>query len=247
MTEHAAGPLAGLPFERQGSGGSATGAVTGSTATTAAHEMAHAIGPSFWPAWFAAASFVVFAGLSLAQPVLVIGGLVLLAAATIGWGVEAGAEWRAKATAETRVSKPSTVGWGRAFAGFFLAVLAASTLGSLVVATEPSRATAAGQQPGSAEVVNGEVAVRAAGIAFSVTEIAAPANTAFTIHFTNDDAVPHNIAILGTDGQTPLFSGELITGPARTASYAVPALAPGTYRFHCVVHPTTMTGTVIVR
>lgn len=247
MTEHAAGSLAGLPLERPGSRGSATGTVTGSATTTAPHEVAHAVGPSVWPAWFAAASFVALIGLSLAQPVLVIGGLVLLAAATIGWGVEAGAEWRTKATAEKTVSMPSTAGWGRAFAGFFLAVLAASTLGSLVVAAEPSRATAAGQQPGSAEVVNGEVAVRAAGIAFSVTEIVAPAKTPFTIDFTNDDAVPHNIAILGTDGQTPLFSGEIITGPGQTASYAVPALAPGTYRFHCVVHPTTMIGTLVVR
>jgi plastocyanin len=36
-----------------------------------------------------------------------------------------------------------------------------------------------------------------------------------------------------------------VTGPA-TASYHVPALKPGTYYFHCDVHPTTMHGNIDV-
>ena len=40
-----------------------------------------------------------------------------------------------------------------------------------------------------------------------------------------------------------LFSGELVTGAA-DVKYDVPPLAPGTFFFHCVVHPTTMIGTI---
>jgi plastocyanin len=36
-----------------------------------------------------------------------------------------------------------------------------------------------------------------------------------------------------------------VTGPT-TVSYRVPALAAGTYKFFCVVHP-TMSGTLTVR
>ena len=43
-----------------------------------------------------------------------------------------------------------------------------------------------------------------------------------------------------------LFTGALVTGP-KTATYKVDALEPGTYFFRCDVHPTTMTGTFIVK
>ena len=47
-----------------------------------------------------------------------------------------------------------------------------------------------------------------------------------------------------TDLMTPLFRGGLDTGVA-TITYDIPALMPGTYYFHCDVHP-TMNGTVTV-
>ena len=40
-----------------------------------------------------------------------------------------------------------------------------------------------------------------------------------------------------------MFSGALVTGAAE-AKYDVPPLAPGTFFFHCAVHPTTMFGTI---
>jgi plastocyanin len=42
-------------------------------------------------------------------------------------------------------------------------------------------------------------------------------------------------------GDTSFF-----TGPQKK-SYAVPALAAGTYQFECQVHPTTMKGTLEVK
>jgi len=92
----------------------------------------------------------------------------------------------------------------------------------------------------------------AKSIAFGSDCLAAPANTAFTIQFDNQDAgIPHNIHIFQSDpSQDPnapsLFMGDLVTGP-KTATYQVSALTAGTYFFHCDVHPTQMTGTFVVK
>src|SRR5207247_3937142 len=44
---------------------------------------------------------------------------------------------------------------------------------------------------------------------------------------------------------TNLFRGEIVTGPT-AVDYRIPPLEPGTYYFHCDVHP-TMSGTVVVK
>jgi plastocyanin len=92
-------------------------------------------------------------------------------------------------------------------------------------------------------------AVTASGIAFDVATITLKANTATTLTFDNKDAgIPHNIAIYPSASEltSPLFRGDIITGPA-TAEYRIPPLKPGTYYFQCDVHPTTMNGQVIVK
>ncbi|HEY3211020.1 MAG TPA: cupredoxin domain-containing protein [Actinomycetota bacterium] len=74
-----------------------------------------------------------------------------------------------------------------------------------------------------------------------------PTGGKVTIHFVNSDAgTQHNIAVFrGSDATAPLlFRGELITGPA-SADYSFDAPPPGSYFFHCDVHP-TMTGTLTV-
>ncbi|HEV8622422.1 MAG TPA: cupredoxin domain-containing protein [Actinomycetota bacterium] len=88
--------------------------------------------------------------------------------------------------------------------------------------------------------------ITAQGLAFSTAEIALPPDAPSTIHFEDKDAgVSHNIAIY-TDSSlgTNLFKGQIITGPA-SIDYSIPALKPGTYYFHCDVHP-TMHGSVTV-
>ena len=90
------------------------------------------------------------------------------------------------------------------------------------------------------------VTVTAQGLQFDTNRIELPAAT-FTIHFENKDpGIQHNIAIF-TDSSlgTNLFRGEIVTGPA-TVDYAIPALDPGSYYFHCDVHP-TMSGTVVAQ
>jgi plastocyanin len=95
------------------------------------------------------------------------------------------------------------------------------------------------------------ISLRAANVAFDATCLAAPANTPVTIDFDNADPnIAHNVHIFSANPATDpsarsLFLGALITGPA-TTTYDVPALASGTYFFHCDVHPTTMVGSYVV-
>jgi plastocyanin len=115
------------------------------------------------------------------------------------------------------------------------------------VTVVPAGGPGGGEGPGG-EGQGAALDLAAKGIAFQPTTLTAPANTPFTIHFTNDDpSTPHNVSIFGgVDASAPsVFQGEVITGPA-SADYSVDALLPGTYFFHCDVHPQQMTGTLTV-
>jgi plastocyanin len=80
------------------------------------------------------------------------------------------------------------------------------------------------------------IAVEARDFLFAPASLAAPAEVPFGIAFTNADAaIPHNVSI-ATQGGASVFAGTIITGPSST-TYVVPALAPGTYRVSCIVHP----------
>jgi len=80
------------------------------------------------------------------------------------------------------------------------------------------------------------VEISAVNVAYEQTEVSAPAGAPFTIHFVNKDAgIPHNVEIKDASGMT-MFKGDIITGPAE-ATYNVPALAAGDYKFTCTVHP----------
>jgi plastocyanin len=96
---------------------------------------------------------------------------------------------------------------------------------------------------------DGTVTVVAEGIAFTDGNcIEAVAGEPFTIEFDNrDEGTQHNIEIFtGPDpsGDT-VFEGDLVTGPDQVR-YDVPALDAGEVAFNCVVHPTTMVGSVQV-
>ncbi len=86
---------------------------------------------------------------------------------------------------------------------------------------------------------------------FDTECLAAPAGQAITIHFDNQDPLPHNVTLLTADPDKDktakqLFNGELVTGP-KTIDYPVPAQPAGTYHYHCSVHPTQMYGTYVVK
>ena len=99
--------------------------------------------------------------------------------------------------------------------------------------------TSGGGTPG------GGLQLVAKGIAFSPTKLTAT-STNVTIHFSNQDpSTPHNVAVFnGADANAPpILHGDLITGPA-TTDYTFALPGPGTYYFHCDVHPAQMTGTI---
>ena len=82
--------------------------------------------------------------------------------------------------------------------------------------------------------------------------LAAPANQAFTIKFTNKDKgraddpfFSHNVSIESGTGVRTFFAGDYVKGP-KTVEYHVDPLPAGTYRFECDVHSERMNGTFVV-
>ncbi len=90
-----------------------------------------------------------------------------------------------------------------------------------------------------------KVEVSAKNVAFDTKTLKLAAGGT-TIEFKNADNQPHNIAVFPSEKElgTALFRGT-ITQPGSTASYEVGKLKPGSYYFHCDVHP-QMNGTATV-
>jgi plastocyanin len=89
----------------------------------------------------------------------------------------------------------------------------------------------------------------AAASGFEPTTLSVAANEPIELDFSNQDpGIQHNVVIFSEDpADNPdaqeLFSGDLVTGPSETP-YPVPPLTPGSFFFHCAVHPGTMFGTI---
>ena len=81
-----------------------------------------------------------------------------------------------------------------------------------------------------------------------VRTLNAPAGRALIIAFDNQDAgVPHNVSIYpNASAASALFTGAIVTGP-KSITYHVASLSAGSYFFRCDVHPTLMTGTLVVK
>ena len=93
------------------------------------------------------------------------------------------------------------------------------------------------------------VALAAQNMQFDTDIIVAPAGATVTVAFDNRDAgVQHNLAVYtDASASTPIFIGQVITGP-KTATYTFNAPStPGTYFFRCDPHPTQMTGSFVVQ
>jgi len=88
----------------------------------------------------------------------------------------------------------------------------------------------------------------AQGITFQQKTLTFTAGSKVSMVFDNKDAgTQHNFVLFnGKNASAPqLFSGTVITGPSIT-HYSFTAPPPGTYFFHCQIHPTQMTGTATV-
>jgi plastocyanin len=87
--------------------------------------------------------------------------------------------------------------------------------------------------------------VVAASLAYSVSDLTAPAGTPFAIHFDNEDAgVSHNLAI--RLGLSYLFNPAPVPGVTTVDYFISSGLPAGKYRFLCTVHPETMLGTLTI-
>jgi amicyanin len=85
----------------------------------------------------------------------------------------------------------------------------------------------------------GSNAVMIKNFAFSPATLTV--KTGSTVTWTNQDAAPHQVA---SDPGTPVaFSSDSL---ANGASYQFTFTQPGTYTYHCTIHP-NMKGTIIVQ
>lgn len=97
---------------------------------------------------------------------------------------------------------------------------------------------------GTVSVVDGAVDISADDLAFDANVIQAPAGEAFTVTFTNNEAVPHNFSVYTEEGGDAIAQGEIIN-EGQTDEVEIEALEPGEYFFVCDLHP-EMTGTIVV-
>lgn len=193
---------------------------------------------------------------SLLLPVLLpVGALLVIAAVLFGFSrillhlTKTGATSVALATAAAVFGIIAFTATRKRLSGAALFPMVGAVLGAaLLIGGVGLMAAPKTEGGGEGEVATVNLAAPqgAATKGFSTKQLAFTANVPTNLVFDNQDpSVPHNVVIFdGKDDKAPvLFTGQLVTGPA-SATYAVPALKPGTYFFHCQVHPTTMTGTI---
>lgn len=88
--------------------------------------------------------------------------------------------------------------------------------------------------------------VEADPLAYDTDVLTAKAGSSVTVEYTNDTSIPHNIAFFaGPDATAPRIAAtEVKPGPGdvQTITFDAPA-EPGSYFFHCDVHPVQMQGT----
>jgi len=132
--------------------------------------------------------------------------------------------------------------------GALLRVLAVAAVlfvvgGAVAGAIGPRKAEKKGEEAVGAAAVT----IAAKNIKFDKKDLTLNANSQTDIRFTNDDTgVPHDLAIFTNQSASQvIFRGDVVVGPI-TTDYKFTAPGPGTYYFHCDVHP-TMNGAVTVR
>jgi glucose dehydrogenase/plastocyanin len=87
------------------------------------------------------------------------------------------------------------------------------------------------------------------GSTFDKDTLTAAANAPITVTYTNNSDIPHNIHFYeGSDASAPsLGKTAIVTGPNAVESVSFTPPGPGSYWFQCDVHPTLMTGHLLVQ
>jgi glucose/arabinose dehydrogenase/plastocyanin len=151
----------------------------------------------------------------------------------LGFGVDEDSEVYALTTEDGGPDASSTTGrvWR---------LVPANETAPTATVTPTATAPAAGGQGATVEIA-------ADNMAFDTSTVTVPAGAAVTMNFENrDEGVPHNVAVYtDSSATTPIYVGEIVTGPAETAYTFTAPSEPGTYYFRCDVHP-SMNGEFVV-
>jgi plastocyanin len=224
----------------------------------------HMPGPSFLPVLAAIGTAMLMLGLVFGEWLLVV-GVIALILTLVGWLTDARREYVKTVEADTTghlesLPPPRTPKWLLTGLGLMLAIAfvvqvgwippraaggeTASPSGSPGVPVEPGGPGEPAASPGAGGG-GGTPVLHAKEIAFVETSFTVPADVAFKLEFVNEDEnIPHNVELFDAAGAS-VFKGEVFNG-VDTRVYDVPALATGTYKYICSVHP-NMTGSATVQ
>ncbi|MEA2518154.1 MAG: hypothetical protein QOF49_234 [Chloroflexota bacterium] len=215
----------------------------------------HLPGPSFRPFLASLGVAVLFAGLVFGGWLLAV-GLLFTITALLGWLNDARKEYKLVVRADTtgHLENDPAPGWPKAVLSVFAILIVGavalnagwfpprSAAGGTTGATGGANASAA---PSAAAAPPGTVKVVAEGVKFQEATLSAPADQPLKIDFDNKDAgTPHDVDFLDAAGKK-VYDMKEFPGPAQK-TFDVPALAAGTYKFQCSIHPALMNGQLTV-
>ena len=101
--------------------------------------------------------------------------------------------------------------------------------------------------PDCAGAASTSLRIVASNTAFDTNCLVGTANQPLTLSYENKDSGNHGIVFLESHTSAePFFRVDVFSGP-KTETVTIPAQKPGTYAFHCQVHPTAMGGTFVVK
>ena len=91
------------------------------------------------------------------------------------------------------------------------------------------------------------VTLTANNLQFSTGCIEAVVGKDIVIHFTNEEAVPHDVAVYKDNTKKELLGkSDIVTGPNGSTTLTIPVQLPGQLYFECTIH-TSMNGSLVVR
>lgn len=215
----------------------------------------HMPGPSFRPLLGAIGTASLLGGLVFGGWLLA-AGVIIFVMTLVGWLPDARAEYAKTVEADEtgHLENPPPPGWPRRMLQVVIVLFVFAALiqaGILPPRTGDTGGGASGSPApsGAGEAPATAFDIAAKNIAYDRVSIVVPADTPFTIKFSNNDSpgVTHDIEVRAADKKTVLQNQQVVNGGA-SATYAYTGLPAGTYVFICSIHPVpSMTGTITVK